>query len=56
MPVLLDHANEGQSENGIGYERVIHRIKPPIQAGCPALWNYLQARLKEAQRKSLLGA
>jgi putative hydrolase of HD superfamily len=33
--VLLDHANEGQSwrENGIGYERVVHRIKPPIQAG-----------------------
>jgi putative hydrolases of HD superfamily len=35
MPVLLNLANEGQSwrENGISYDRVAHRIKPPIQAG-----------------------
>ncbi|HEY2360664.1 MAG TPA: HD domain-containing protein [Candidatus Angelobacter sp.] len=58
MPVLLNLANEGQSwrENGISYERVIHRIKPPIQAGCPELWNYLEVRLEEARNKGLFGA
>jgi putative hydrolases of HD superfamily len=35
---------------------VAHRIKPPIQAGCPALWEYLEARLKEARDKGLFGA
>jgi putative hydrolases of HD superfamily len=58
MPVLLNLANEGQSwrENGISYDRVAHRIKPPIHAGCPALWEYLEARLKEARDKGLFGA
>jgi putative hydrolases of HD superfamily len=58
MPVLLNLANEGQSwrENGISYERVVRRIKPPIQAGCPALWEYLEARLEEAHSKGLFGA
>jgi putative hydrolase of HD superfamily len=58
MPVLLNLANEGQSwrENGISYERVVHRIKPPIQAGCPALWEYLETRLEEAHNKDLFGA
>ena len=58
MPVLLNLANEGQSwrENGISYERVVHRIKPPIQAGCPELWEYLEARIQEARNKGLFGA
>jgi putative hydrolase of HD superfamily len=58
MPVLLNLANEGQSwrENGISYERVVHRIKPPIQAGCPALWEYLEGRLEEARDRGLFGA
>jgi putative hydrolase of HD superfamily len=58
MPVLLNLANKGQSwrENGISYERVVHRIKPPIQAGCPALWDYLEGRLEEARNKGLFGA
>ena len=58
MPVLLNLANEGQSwrENGISYERVVHRIKPPIQAGCPALWEYLEGRLEEARNKDFFGA
>ena len=57
MPVLLNLANEGQSwrENGISYERAVDRIKPPIQTGCPALWNYLEARLEEARSKGLFG-
>ena len=57
MPVLLNLANEGQSwrENGISYERVVHRIKPPIQAGCPALWEYLEGRLEEARDRGLFG-
>jgi putative hydrolase of HD superfamily len=58
MPVLLNLANEGQSwrENGISYERVIHRIKPAIQTGCAALWEYLEGRLEEARNKGLFGA
>ena len=58
MPVLLNLANQGQSwrENGISYERVVNRIAPPIQTGCPALWTYLQPRLEEAREKGFFGA
>lgn len=58
MPVLLNLSNEGQSwrENGISHERVVRRIGPPIKAGCPALWDYLEVRLEEAQRKGWFGA
>jgi putative hydrolases of HD superfamily len=57
MPVLLNLANNGQSwrENGISYDRVVRRVGPPIRAGCPALWDYLEARLEEAQRNSWFG-
>jgi putative hydrolases of HD superfamily len=58
MPVLLNLANAGQSwrENGISYERVVRRIAPQIRAGCPALWDYLAARLEEAHRTGWFGA
>ena len=58
MPVLLNLANADQSwrENGIGYERVVARVAPPIKAGCPALWDYLQSRLEEARDKGWFGA
>jgi len=58
MPVLLNLANAGQSwrENGISYERVVDRVAPPIKAGCPALWDYLQGRLEEARDKGWFGA
>jgi putative hydrolases of HD superfamily len=58
MPVLLNLANEGQSwrENGISYERVVRRIAPPIRAGCPALWRYLEVRLEEARQRGFFGA
>jgi len=51
--VLHNLANNGQSwrENGISYERVVRRVAPPIKAGCPALWDYLEARLKEVREK-----
>lgn len=57
MPVLLNLANQGQSwlENGISHERVVRRVGPPIQAGCPALWEYLAARLEEERRKGWFG-
>ena len=53
MPVLLNLANSGQSwvENGIRYEQVIRKIKPPIEAGCPALWDYLAVELEAARGK-----
>jgi putative hydrolase of HD superfamily len=58
MPVLLNLANNGQSwrENGISHERVVRRIAPPIKAGCPALWAYLEVRLEEARQKGWFGA
>jgi putative hydrolase of HD superfamily len=57
MPVLLNLANRGQSwrDNGISYERVIQRVGPPIQAGCPALWAYLETRLNEEWRNGWFG-
>jgi putative hydrolase of HD superfamily len=52
MPVILNLANDGQSwrENGITYEQVVRRAGPPIKSGCPALWDYLEARLDEARQ------
>jgi putative hydrolase of HD superfamily len=57
MPVLLNLANKGQSwrENGISHQRVVNRVAPPIRAGCPALWEYIEARLEEAQRNGWFG-
>jgi putative hydrolases of HD superfamily len=57
MPVLLNLANKGQSwrENGISHERVIGRLGPPIKAGCPSLWDYLEARLEEERQKGWFG-
>ncbi|MDC7700117.1 HD domain-containing protein [Vogesella indigofera] len=58
MPVLLNLANNGQSwrENGISHARVVQRIGPPIQSGCPALWDYLVEQLAHAQRQGWFGA
>jgi len=58
MPVLLNLSNEGQSwrENGISYERVVGRIAPEIEAGCPALWKYLEGRLEEVRKKGWFDA
>lgn len=58
MPALLNLANAGQSwrENGIRHEQVVRRIGPPIRAGCPALWDYMEARLREAQAQGWFGA
>ncbi|TKR33664.1 HD domain-containing protein [Luteimonas gilva] len=57
MPVLLNLANDGQSwrENGIGYERVVARVRAPIEAGCPALWRHIDARLQEARQRGWFG-
>ena len=57
MPVILNLANDGQSwrENGITYERVVSRVGPPIRNGCPALWEYLEARLTEIHRNGWFG-
>lgn len=57
MPVLLNLANEGQSwrENGVSHARVVARIAPQIQAGCPALWDYLAPRLEEARQRGWFG-
>jgi putative hydrolase of HD superfamily len=58
MPVLLNLVNQGGSwrENGITYDRVMKRVGPEINAGCPALWNYLSARLEEAKQLGWFGA
>lgn len=58
MPALLNLANNGQSwrENGIRHEQVVRRLSTPIKAGCPALWEYLEAKLEEARQKDFFGA
>lgn len=57
MPVLLNLANNGQSwrENGITYERVVKRVGPQIDAGCPALWQHLKRRLAEENANGWFG-
>jgi putative hydrolase of HD superfamily len=57
MPVFLNLASRGQSwkENSISYERVIARVRPEIEAGCPALWRYLEGRLSEAKQNGYFG-
>jgi putative hydrolase of HD superfamily len=58
MPVLLNLVNNGQSwiENGITYDRVVARVRPQIEAGCPALWAYLDAELRDARDAGWYGA
>jgi putative hydrolases of HD superfamily len=58
MPVLLNLANQGQSwrDHGISHERVVRRVGPQVQAGCPALWAYLEGRLEEARQHGWFGA
>lgn len=58
MPVLLNLNNNGQSwrENSISYATVVKKVGPPIRAGCPALWSYIEARLEEARENGLFGA
>jgi putative hydrolase of HD superfamily len=53
VPIILNLANNGQSwrENGIRYEQVVKRNGPAVQAGCPALWEYLKQQLDEARDK-----
>ena len=57
MPVLLNLNNQGGSwkEHGISYARVVERVGPEIEAGCPALWRYLELRLVEAHEKAWFG-
>lgn len=57
IPAILNLAFNGQSwvENGIGYERVVARIGPPIQSGCPALWDYLAEELRKARDAGWFG-
>ena len=57
MPALLNLHNKGQSwvEHGITYERVVARIGPPIEVGCPELWAYLDNRLSEAKAAGWFG-
>lgn len=58
MPVLLNLANQGQSwrENGISHDRVVSKVGPPIQDGCPPLWAYLEPELERARAQGFFGA
>ena len=57
MPVLLNLANNGQSwvENGISYQRVVNKIRAPIEAGCPLLWEEIATQLAAANRRGWFG-
>lgn len=58
MPVLLNLSNGGGSwlENGVAYERVIGRVGPEVESGCPELWLYLKRELEEGRRKGFFAA
>lgn len=58
IPIILNLANEGQSwrENGIRCEQVIARNGPPIHAGCPPLWAYLEQKLNEGNNAGWFGS
>jgi len=58
MPVLLNLAQGGGSwvENGISFDRVVRKIGPAIQAGCPALWAWLAPQLEDGRAKGFFGA
>jgi len=58
MPVLINLANHGGSwrEHGISYERVAGRVGPEVKTGCPALWDYLAARLEAVRDEGYFGA
>ena len=53
MPVLLSLNRKGVSwrENGVTYERVVERVGPEIESGCPELWEYLKPQLEAGRRK-----
>lgn len=57
MPVLLNLANRGQSwrDHGVSHEQVVRRVGPQVQAGCPALWDYLRGKLDEALAQGWYG-
>lgn len=57
MPVLLNLANHGGSwlENGVSYERVVGRVGPQIQEGCPALWDYIEQQLEDTHKDGWFG-
>ena len=57
MPVLLNLNNQGGSwkEHNISHARVVERVGPEIEDGCPALWRYLGQRLLEAQENGWFG-
>ena len=58
MPVLLNLRNGGGSwlENAVSYERVVGRVRPEIENGCPALWSYLERQLNTAQAQGYFAA
>lgn len=58
MPVLLNLSNGGGSwlENGVTYERVVARVGPEIEGGCPELWAYLKEQLEAAQYKGFFAS
>ena len=57
MPALLNLAQAGQSwvEHGITHERVVRRIGPPIEAGCPALWAWMREHLDDELARGWFG-
>lgn len=57
MPALLNLAGGGRSwvENGISHARVVQRIGPPIEQGCPPLWAWMKQRLDDELARGWFG-
>jgi putative hydrolase of HD superfamily len=57
MPVLLLNLSNGGGswlENGVSYERVIGRVGPEVESGCPERWDYLEATVGRGTPQRLL--
>jgi putative hydrolase of HD superfamily len=53
--VILNHASQGRSwrRHGVGRERILE-INSRIEAGSPALWQYVQELVEDASRRGWL--
>lgn len=56
LPIYSNYLNGGHSwkEHNISYEQVIAKNKPPIMAGFPELWAFVEVMLEETTQKGSL--
>jgi hypothetical protein len=43
-----------ETRASVSYERVVERVGPEIESGCPQLWEYLKPQLEAGRRKGFI--